>query len=244
MLTSAIFAAIAAALLTTAPPMSRLRQLGASRAEPAAGIRAAVGRADLWTSPWFAAALAAFTTTRFISGWLGFAAAAVVALFVRRWVSGLESSGEKARRDQINRDLPFAVDLVVAALAAGRPPGQVLRVVGEAVGGPLEREFQSTSAKLELGADPVDVWREMAEHTELSVLGRSFARAHQTGASMTTVLDRCVQDLRRQRRAVLQQRARSVGVRTAAPLGACFLPAFILVGIVPTIVGAFQRFVI
>jgi hypothetical protein len=26
-------------------------------------------------------------------------------------------------------------------------------------------------------------------------------------------------------------------VRTAAPLGACFLPAFFLVGVVPTIIG-------
>lgn len=244
MLTSAICAAIAVALMTASPPRSRLRRLDATRSGPPAGIRATVGRSDLWTSPWFAAALAAFTTTRFVSGWPGIAAAAVVGLLVHRWVGGLESAGHKARRDQINRDLPFAVDLVVAALAAGRPPGQVLRLVGEAVGGPLDQELQSISARLDLGADPVEVWKDMTEHPDLAVLGRSFARAHQSGASMTTVLDHCAQDLRRQRRAALQQRARSVGVRTAAPLGACFLPAFILVGIVPTIVGAFQRFVL
>ncbi|MPZ96075.1 MAG: type II secretion system protein, partial [Propionibacteriales bacterium] len=32
---------------------------------------------------------------------------------------------------------------------------------------------------------------------------------------------------------------RSVGVRAAAPLGLCFLPAFVLIGIVPAIAGAF-----
>jgi hypothetical protein len=28
-------------------------------------------------------------------------------------------------------------------------------------------------------------------------------------------------------------------VRTAAPLGACFLPAFLLLGVVPTVVATF-----
>ena len=47
-------------------------------------------------------------------------------------------------------------------------------------------------------------------------------------------------ELREQRRASARERARSVGVKTAAPLGLCFLPAFVLIGIVPTIISAFQ----
>jgi hypothetical protein len=46
-------------------------------------------------------------------------------------------------------------------------------------------------------------------------------------------------DLRRRRRAAAEQRARSVGVRAAAPLGLCFLPAFVLIGVVPSVVSAF-----
>jgi pilus assembly protein TadC len=37
----------------------------------------------------------------------------------------------------------------------------------------------------------------------------------------------------------MEQSARSVGVHAAAPLGLCFLPAFVLVGIVPSIVSVF-----
>jgi hypothetical protein len=42
----------------------------------------------------------------------------------------------------------------------------------------------------------------------------------------------------------LQKRARTVGVRAAGPLGLCFLPAFMLVGIVPTVVGGFAHLVL
>ena len=44
------------------------------------------------------------------------------------------------------------------------------------------------------------------------------------------------------RPARLRERSQRVGVRTAAPLGLCFLPAFFLIGIVPTIVATFSSF--
>ena len=31
--------------------------------------------------------------------------------------------------------------------------------------------------------------------------------------------------------------ARALGVRSAGPLGLCFLPAFVLIGIVPLVIG-------
>jgi pilus assembly protein TadC len=44
-------------------------------------------------------------------------------------------------------------------------------------------------------------------------------------------------EARRSDRSERLERARRVGVRTAAPLGLCFLPAFLLVAVVPTIIG-------
>jgi pilus assembly protein TadC len=43
---------------------------------------------------------------------------------------------------------------------------------------------------------------------------------------------------RERRRAALQQAARAVGVRSVLPLTTCFLPAFLLLGIVPTVASA------
>lgn len=242
MLWSAMLAAAAAALAMRSPASGRLRAAGMEH-------RASAGspgsqRSKVWTAPWFAAALAGFAVTRFVHGWQGLALAVVAAAVVHHWVGGLESAAERRRREEMVRALPFTVDLVIAALQVGRPPGTALGLAGEAVGGPLGEELAAVRARIDLGTDPTSLWREMAGHPVLAPLGRSFARAAQTGAPVTVVLTRCVDDLRRGRRAAAQQVARSVGVRTAAPLGACFLPAFVLVGVVPTIVGVFRTFVL
>jgi pilus assembly protein TadC len=51
------------------------------------------------------------------------------------------------------------------------------------------------------------------------------------------VLAHVAEEVRRRRVAELRRRAAAVGPASAAPLGLCFLPAFFLVGIVPTVIG-------
>ena len=48
---------------------------------------------------------------------------------------------------------------------------------------------------------------------------------------------RLAEELRERTRADVEARARSVSTRAAAPLGVCFLPAFVLLGIVPLVAG-------
>ncbi len=66
-------------------------------------------------------------------------------------------------------------------------------------------------------------------------------RALESGAPLADGLTRLAADRRRERNTQVQRRARTVGVKAAGPLAACFLPAFMLIGVVPTIAGAFSR---
>jgi pilus assembly protein TadC len=59
----------------------------------------------------------------------------------------------------------------------------------------------------------------------------------QSGAAPATALSRLARDQRRNARAAAATRARSAGIKALAPLGACFLPAFVLLGVVPAIAG-------
>lgn len=244
MIWAIVFAALAAAAGLRAPPWQRLRHAVVRPGEGQSRQRTAVPNADLLTSPWLAAAAAGATVLVFVSGWTGVVAAVAAAAIVHRWVGGLESITVRKRRERVARDLPVGGDLLVAALAAGRPPGQALAAVASAVRGPLGHDLAAIAARIELGADPARVWAEVARDPVLGPIGRSFGRAASSGASVTTVLARCVEDLRRRRHTEANRVARSAGVRTAAPLGLCFLPAFIVVGVVPTVVGAFWRLVL
>ncbi|EGD45368.1 type II secretion system protein [Nocardioidaceae bacterium Broad-1] len=64
-----------------------------------------------------------------------------------------------------------------------------------------------------------------------------MARAQATGAPVATTVERLADDLTRNARAEVEDRARSVGVKAAVPLGICLLPAFLLLGVVPVVGG-------
>jgi Flp pilus assembly protein TadB len=189
--------------------------------------------------PWLAVALAVVATSQLIGGLLGILVAAAVGVGVHLWISQAESGLSRRQRAEIERDLPFAVDLLVACVSAGRSPPAAVRAVADVIPGALGDRLREVSARLALGADHERVWRDLAADPALAPLGHTLARSTRTGASVTTALARCADDVRRRRRARADAIARAVGVRAAGPLGACFLPAFLLIGVVPTIVGAF-----
>jgi Flp pilus assembly protein TadB len=192
-----------------------------------------------WSTPGVVAAGAGLATSQLIGGAAGVVAGAAVGVGAYRWIAAAEPAAQRRQRSEQRRDLPLAVDLLVACVTAGQAPSAAVAVVADALPGSLGARFRSVAARLALGADPELVWRDLAADPALGPLGNALARSARTGGSVTTALARCADDLRRERRAQAATVARSVGVRAAAPLGACFLPAFLLIGVVPTIVGAF-----
>lgn len=175
----------------------------------------------------------------FVGGVGGLAAAVVTALVAWRVLGRAEAPGARRRREELARDLPAAVHLIGACLAGGAPPGHALGLVAAAMGGAVGEELLVLHHRLELGADPIDVWRDVAEHPQLAPLGRVLARAHESGASVRVAVERLAEELRDGALHDAQARARTVEVRSAAPLGLCFLPAFVLVGVVPLVAGIF-----
>lgn len=231
---------VAAVLLAPSPSAARrLEALDVAQgAQPGGGARARARPAWL-TTPWVAGVLAAFAVVLVVGGVAGVVLGASAGVVVALWVARLEPTAARRRRQQELADLPLALDLIVAAAEAGRPPAYVVTLVAEAVGGPLGERFAGIVVQLELGADPVEVWRAVADDPVLAPVGRAFARAARSGSSLGRSLVRSADDLRASQHAEAQERARSVGVRTAAPLGACFLPAFLLLGVVPTVAATF-----
>ncbi|MCW2752787.1 MAG: secretion system protein [Marmoricola sp.] len=110
--------------------------------------------------------------------------------------------------------------------------------VASAVAGPVGDEFTLVRNRLLLGVDPGDVWA--ALDGPLTGLGQSMSRAAWSGSSVRDAVERLSDDLRADTGLRAEARARTVEVRAAAPLGVCFLPAFVILGIVPMIAGIFS----
>jgi len=173
-----------------------------------------------------------------IGGLLGVVIGLVGAVLSWRAVSRLESPAAARHRQELTRDLPTAVHLLGACLAAGSAVGSALAAVAESMPGAVGDELALIQRRLHWGVDPATVWRTV--DGPLEPLGRSMARAHESGASVRHAVDRLNQELRHETRARADSRARAVEVRAAAPLGLCFLPAFVLIGVVPMVAGLFS----
>jgi Flp pilus assembly protein TadB len=243
MTTLAVLAAAVAAALAIRPA-SRPPQFGDTSQTVSPSVLKELTLKRWQASPWPAVAAAAVATSVLIGGLAGMVAGLVAGAAAYRWISRAESGLIRQQRAEIERDLPFAVDLLVACVAAGRSPAAAVIAVAEVMPDALGDRLREASGRLVLGADHERVWRDLAADPALAPLGHTLARSTRTGSSITTALARCADDVRRQRRARADTVARGVGVRAAAPLGACFLPAFLLIGVVPTIVGAFGAFAV
>lgn len=186
---------------------------------------------------WWWGALAGAGAAALLGGPLALPVGVAVAVGVARAAGRLEPPSVRARREAIRRDLPAVVTLLAAALRSGAAPLEGLEITVRALPGPAADRLGAIAGRLRLGADPATVWRELADDDVLGSLGRALARSHATGAPVVGAVERLGADLARLARAEVEDRARTVGVRAAVPLGVCLLPAFVLLGVVPLAVS-------
>jgi Flp pilus assembly protein TadB len=164
--------------------------------------------------------------------------AALAYYAIPRALSRLEPSATRQRTAQITRDLPLAVDLLTACLRAGRPPQQALTLVATAVPGPLADLFTQVAHHFALGADPADAWSHLRSEPACASVARAIDRSIRSGAPLSKTLEHLADDVRQTHHHAADQRARAAESRSALPLGLCFLPAFVVLSIVPTIANA------
>lgn len=169
------------------------------------------------------------------------AVAGVVAAFGAWWWLGrryeLAASSDRRRLDA---GVPLTADLLAACMAAGGHPAAAAEAVAAAIGGPIGDELRRVTATLRLGGDPASTWRSLGARSALAPIGRAFARSASTGAALADTLTDIAEDMRRRHHTAAEAAARRVGVHAAAPLGLCFLPAFVLLAVVPIIAGLLQ----
>ncbi len=174
-----------------------------------------------------------------VGGGLGILLGCAAGVFTRRVLHGtaVSAAGQRSRRLAV--DLPLATELLAACLAAGALPPQAAEAVAGAVNEPLAGELRRVVATLRLGGDPVRTWAGLTEGP-LQSLGAAFVRSADTGAPLVNLLTELATELRSRERIAAEAEARRVAIRAAAPLGLCFLPAFVLIGLVPIVAGLVQ----
>ncbi|RZI98052.1 MAG: hypothetical protein EOO54_29115, partial [Haliea sp.] len=111
-----------------------------------------------------------------------------VLLLGGRLRAAAEPAAQRRRRQRVSAQLPRALDLVVAALEAGRPPTAALSMVAAVVDAPLSEELEDVAARLRVASDPGVVWDDLAADPVLGPTGRAFRRAETSGMPVARVV--------------------------------------------------------
>jgi Flp pilus assembly protein TadB len=175
-----------------------------------------------------------------LGGLVGMVAGAVLGCVAWVRLGKLEPAHVVRDREQMRTALPLAADLMAAALAAGCPPEHAVSAVGQALPGPLGHRLIAVAAALRVGTEPATAWAIIADEAPLRSLARAMVSTAKRGTSPVVALERIARDSEDVARWAAEARARSVGAKAAVPLGLCFLPAFILIGVVPLIATSLQ----
>jgi Flp pilus assembly protein TadB len=185
----------------------------------------------------FIAGAAGLAVVAVIGRWwavpFGVAAGVGVDQFLRR----REPAEVRAARLRAVADLPLGADLLAAVLRAGAPVDRAVSAVADALGGPLGERLDRVGRSLRLGAEPPEAWAHLADVPGAGRLVAAAVRSSASGGALAGALTRLADDLRGDRSVAVEASAHRAGVLIVLPLGLCFLPAFVLAGLVPVVVA-------
>ena len=159
------------------------------------------------------------------------------------WALGrVEGAASKRERAALSAQLPAVLELMASSLDAGLPLRGALSAVAAVCAEPTASLLQGIQAQTQIGRSDAEAWGSMRTHRVWGDAARDLARSADSGSAVAHVLRVHAAETRRRRWAGLEVRARAVGVKSVLPLMTCFLPAFILVGVVPIVVSGLGEY--
>lgn len=132
-------------------------------------------------------------------------------------------------------DPAVLLDLAAAALDAGASIPAALIALGEAAEGASGSALRRSGAALTLGAPWHEAWGHAS--SDLSAVADALEPAWTEGVPAGPLLVRAADHVRAERGRVAHEAAARLGARLVLPLGLCFLPAFVLLGLVPVLLA-------
>lgn len=171
---------------------------------------------------------------------VGVVLAIPVAAVGHRWLVRLPGRGRVADRVDARRQLPLVLELVAAGLRAGSTTETAVALAAGGAGPAVASVLHEVVAGLRLGAPADEAWRPALGVEGFDALARVAIRSQASGAALAEACSDLARRERAHRHLAAQAAVKRAGVWAVLPLAGCFLPAFVLVGVVPAVVGLLQ----
>lgn len=199
--------------------------------------RTARRRTGARLGPWPAIGVGALTAVSIGGHWglvVGVAAALIAHVMLRR----RETPQVRRARVRDLADLPFGLDVFACCLRAGAPLDAALATTAEAVNSTLAERLRRAARGLRLGATTGEALSELDGVPAAERITAAIDRSVDTGAMLADGLTLLAEELRVEAEQSALARAHRAGVWMVLPLCLCFLPAFIVAGLIPVVISS------
>lgn len=149
------------------------------------------------------------------------------------------------RSDQMRRELPDALDLLVVSVEAGLGFDAALAQVARNTHGPLADELFRVLQEMQIGTGRSDAMRALGERTDVADLRgfvTSMVQADAFGIPVANVLRVQAREMRIKRSQRAEEAAQKVPVKILFPLIFCIMPALFIVIMGPAVIQIIQSF--
>lgn len=176
-----------------------------------------------------------------IAGLLGAVVGGVSGLALSRALSQRRARPTLIRGQLLQAQLAETLELLAAALEAGVSLRRAVEQVAVVAPSPTKQVLACVLRHLDIGCPPRQAWLAVDDQPGWGPVARDIATVAESGAGLTTTLVEHAREAAATFDAVIASRARTVSVRSVLPLMCCYLPSFLLVGVVPIIAGVLSK---
>ena len=175
-------------------------------------------------------------------GSLIFAVVLAVAAGVGGWFAPVYYIELKRRKrmEQIDKQMPDMIDLLVVTIEAGLGILASMRVASESMSDPLGQELRLTLQEQRMGlsvGQAIESLGRRADSTNVRIFVRAITQGERLGVSIGTTMRNLSVEMRKRRRAMAEERAQKMPIKMLFPLIFFIFPALFIVILTPMIIS-------
>lgn len=149
-----------------------------------------------------------------------------------------------SRIDEVDRQLPELIDLLIATIEAGMGFGAALQLIADRMQGALGDELRLTMRQQSLGISMTEAMESMAERCQSPSVGafvRTAGRGESMGVSIGPVLREVSSDQRRRRRMAAREKMQKAPIKMIFPVMFLIFPALFIVLMYPAVYAVLKN---
>jgi len=142
----------------------------------------------------------------------------------------------RLRFETIDRQLPDMIDLLVVTIEAGLGILASMRVASETLRDPLGQELRLTLQEQRMGlsvGEAIESLGRRADSPNMRIFVRSLTQGEKLGVSIGTTMRNLASEMRKRRKAMVEEAAQKVPIKMLFPLALFIFPAIFIVLLVP-----------